>query len=268
MTITKSQRFIPNGTKKLFTLTSLILMTSSMATKADEPKDEEGVPHIVLFDDAGQIGIEFNVVEPTIIEGIPTVTVFTSQFNELASEYTSAPLSGIDSGFLNDDSGFESELPLTGSNIVVTLTDIDPNSDGSPESFFVALGANFLTAQGQSFTLGSSFDTHPTYGLFSSDPLYTGSVTLIFELSDTNNILQGTQTIGVKISADPTDAILPGGPCSPADFTLDGALDFFDVSVFLQLYNNGDLTADLANDGVLDFFDVSVFLSEFALGCP
>ena len=55
--------------------------------------------------------------------------------------------------------------------------------------------------------------------------------------------------------------------CS-ADFTQDGVLNFFDVSLFLQYFTSVDSRADLNNDGSLNFFDVSVFLSLFAAGCP
>lgn len=60
-------------------------------------------------------------------------------------------------------------------------------------------------------------------------------------------------------------------PCSPkciADMNGDGALDFFDVSAFLNAYNAHDPIADLDSNGTFDFFDVSGFLNAFAAGCP
>ncbi len=59
----------------------------------------------------------------------------------------------------------------------------------------------------------------------------------------------------------------PDDDC-PADLNDDGALDFFDVAIFLGLFSDGDLTADFIADGTLDFFDVVEFLSQFAEGCP
>jgi hypothetical protein len=53
-----------------------------------------------------------------------------------------------------------------------------------------------------------------------------------------------------------------------ADFTGDGELDFFDVSVFLQLFGSQDPDADFTGDGEWDFFDISVFLQAFGAGCP
>lgn len=47
-----------------------------------------------------------------------------------------------------------------------------------------------------------------------------------------------------------------------ADLNGDGAVDFFDVSVFL-----GD-RVDFNGDGSFDFFDVSAFLAAFNAGCP
>lgn len=53
----------------------------------------------------------------------------------------------------------------------------------------------------------------------------------------------------------------------PADVNDDGALNFFDVSAFLTLFNTGDPSADFNDDGALDFFDVSAFLAAFNAGC-
>lgn len=53
-----------------------------------------------------------------------------------------------------------------------------------------------------------------------------------------------------------------------ADLTGDGALDFSDVSVYLDAFNAGDSSADLTGDGMLDFFDVVAFVAAFAAGCP
>ncbi len=60
-------------------------------------------------------------------------------------------------------------------------------------------------------------------------------------------------------------------PCSPvcvADLTGDGALDFFDVSAFLNAFNAQDPDADLDGNGSFNYFDVSGFLNAFAAGCP
>ena len=57
-----------------------------------------------------------------------------------------------------------------------------------------------------------------------------------------------------------------GCTVNPADLNNDGELNFFDVSIFLNAYNSGDLVADLNGDGILSFFDVSSFLGYFNQG--
>lgn len=59
-----------------------------------------------------------------------------------------------------------------------------------------------------------------------------------------------------------------GAPACSVDLNDDGALDFFDVSLFLNAYLSGDAIADLDDDGALTFFDVSAFLAQFSAGCP
>ncbi len=62
--------------------------------------------------------------------------------------------------------------------------------------------------------------------------------------------------------------LVPDTGVCPADLTGDGALDFFDVSVFLNAYNAMTSSADFNGDGVFNFFDVSAFLNAFNAGCP
>jgi len=65
-------------------------------------------------------------------------------------------------------------------------------------------------------------------------------------------------------------ADLAGNP----DGSPDGLLNFLDISAFLALFSQGDLSIDLAGnpdgspDGVLNFFDVSAYLALYAAGCP
>ncbi len=51
----------------------------------------------------------------------------------------------------------------------------------------------------------------------------------------------------------------------PADLNGDGVANFFDVSLFIQDYNNG---GDYNGDGYTDFFDVSAYLMDYNAGCP
>ena len=59
----------------------------------------------------------------------------------------------------------------------------------------------------------------------------------------------------------------PPSEC-PADLNGDGALDFFDVSAFLNAFNAQDPIADFDRNDTWDFFDVSAFLSVYNAGCP
>ncbi len=60
---------------------------------------------------------------------------------------------------------------------------------------------------------------------------------------------------------------VPGEDC-PADINGDGTLNFFDVSVFFDMFANAHPDADWNGDGTLNFFDVSAFLAAFRQGCP
>ncbi|MFG0245293.1 MAG: hypothetical protein ACF8MF_04485 [Phycisphaerales bacterium JB052] len=48
-----------------------------------------------------------------------------------------------------------------------------------------------------------------------------------------------------------------------ADMTLDGELNFYDVSAFLDAYADGSLLADLNNDQATNFFDVTTFVQAY-----
>lgn len=61
--------------------------------------------------------------------------------------------------------------------------------------------------------------------------------------------------------------VMVGQTCE-ADLTLDGMVNFFDVSAFLGAFNVQDPAADFTGDGLYNFFDVSAFLQSFSAGCP
>lgn len=56
-------------------------------------------------------------------------------------------------------------------------------------------------------------------------------------------------------------------PC-PTDLDDNGNLDFFDIALYLSLFNSDDPSADLTMDGLINFFDISDFLITFNAGCP
>lgn len=53
-----------------------------------------------------------------------------------------------------------------------------------------------------------------------------------------------------------------------ADINADGAVNFFDISRFLQLFTDRHPQGDVSGDGSYNFFDVSAYLQQFNAGCP
>lgn len=54
----------------------------------------------------------------------------------------------------------------------------------------------------------------------------------------------------------------------PADFQGDGVLNFYDISKFLNAYNNNDQLADMNQDNDLSVDDVFNFITAYTKGCP
>ncbi len=87
-------------------------------------------------------------------------------------------------------------------------------------------------------------------------------------------------TVGVSQINDPNFQILMGNLVTwvtrsvddnscPVDIAAPcGALNFFDVSLYLSRFSAMDMSADLNQDGDLNFFDISTFLSLYSAGCP
>jgi hypothetical protein len=68
-----------------------------------------------------------------------------------------------------------------------------------------------------------------------------------------------------KITLGPNLIFSP--PCA-ADLNGDGALNFIDVSAFLDAYSMNDPIADFSDDGIINFFDIAAYLDLFNNGCP
>lgn len=87
-----------------------------------------------------------------------------------------------------------------------------------------------------------------------------------------SDVVIGGLGIAELLSPGLTDAVLavPYRPACPADVALpNGALNFFDISAYLNAFVAGEPGADIARPfGQLDFFDISAYLGFFSLGCP
>lgn len=94
---------------------------------------------------------------------------------------------------------------------------------------------NVFTTDGLSYSIGDSFGPNDSDGL---PPVQPGDI-----------------------------ALPPATDCAP-DLNGDGALDFFDASMFLSAFIAMEDLADFNGDESFDFFDVSAFLSAFNAGCP
>lgn len=55
-------------------------------------------------------------------------------------------------------------------------------------------------------------------------------------------------------------------PCPP-DLNLDKSIDFFDISLFIQLFVEHRPIADFNHDSVFSFFDISAFIESYQAGC-
>jgi hypothetical protein len=89
------------------------------------------------------------------------------------------------------------------------------------------------------------------------------------------------ETIGGAFSCEPNASgyyaqialslFVQAEPDCPADLNYDTLLNFFDVAIFLQYYNDQDPRADFfpaGGDGQFNFFDVSAYLAAYNAGCP
>ena len=70
-----------------------------------------------------------------------------------------------------------------------------------------------------------------------------------------------TQESGAIIIFMPTSQSCGG------DFNSDGAVDLFDVLMFIAAFETGHPSADLDADGEITFFDLIVFIGRFSSGC-
>ncbi|MCL4222154.1 MAG: hypothetical protein KJZ65_12385 [Phycisphaerales bacterium] len=72
---------------------------------------------------------------------------------------------------------------------------------------------------------------------------------------------------GIDRQVIPVSVFRRDTPCPPDLVPPLGAIDFFDVQVFLGMFSAQDPAADLNYDGRFDFFDIQIYLQLVAAGC-
>ncbi|MBO6512561.1 MAG: VCBS repeat-containing protein [Phycisphaerales bacterium] len=102
-------------------------------------------------------------------------------------------------------------------------------------------------------------------GVLDTDPTWTydaPEVGTSLALGDLNN--DDLPDLVVGYAGDTCIRIFYGqrAPCI-ADFTGDGVVNFFDISAFLQAYDQMDPSGDLNGDGEWDFFDLNAYVTSF-----
>ncbi len=139
--------------------------------------------------------------------------------------------------------------------------------------------ANDIPQEYRSIVVDPSFGALPANGdlvlnsdgsfEYTPDAGFTGVDTFTYRLIGT--IIEGLPVPeDGQFVSDPATVVIvvESTGCSPADLTGNGTLNFFDVSAFLQAFDEEDPIADFDNSGTWNFFDVSIFLQIFSAGCP
>lgn len=163
---------------------------------------------------------------------------------------------------LNDDEEmvyYRNEIAGTGTNSITldfntsAVDTLAPNGFGTHvrvvsashnQMRYLDGGTNYLSQSELSVHVGLGSDT-------------TAAVTIEWANGD----------IDVYPSVAPGKYTLTAFACA-GDLTLDGSVNFFDVSLFLSLFLDQHPQGDLTQDGAYNFFDVSAFLQAYGAGCP
>ena len=132
--------------------------------------------------------------------------------------------------------------------------------DGYGDEDFIEI--HFSDGRGHIYlNRNGTLDTEPTWTYDASE------VGTALAFGDLNN--DGRDDLVLGYSGDTCIRVFfaQAQPC-PADLTGDGALDFFDISAFINAFASMDPVADFDGNGSFDFFDVSGFVNAFNAGCP
>lgn len=94
-----------------------------------------------------------------------------------------------------------------------------------------------------------------------TDGFNNNALPLAFNTTSQNQLVR----LFVDLRAQQLEAWV--NPCRP-DLNGDGVLNFFDISLIIQLYSDQNLIADFTGDGAWNFFDLSAFIGAYSAGCP
>jgi hypothetical protein len=236
---------------------------------------------ILINSDQGRPFASVQLHDSTVVHGTGTIRMGMS-----TSSYTNARLE-TEPGAVSVTIGAEQTLTgagLLGNNLIVRGT-INPDGEYRAfmtESIDLADSTQLIIDLGG--TTSRSFDRFIVRGQHTM--ALDGSITINLDpgyspgIGDVWEIIQGstTGTFDEIITSDApeglvyrliyeSDRVYVILTCQ-ADLSGDGAIDFQDVSAFLNAYNAIDPIADMNGDGVFNFYDVSGFLNAFNAGCP
>lgn len=120
------------------------------------------------------------------------------------------------------------------------------------------------------YTVVGGFFSLSAWSATESDGLaFVPAVSASYNPHDASFSVIGQAATGSTSSTRGVWLFIPAADDCAADLNDDGALDFFDLSQFLDYFAALDPRADLAEpEGTFDFFDVSAYLAAFSAGCP
>jgi hypothetical protein len=174
------------------------------------------------------------------LEGIGQISLDLLNSGEIAPGLSVGMMSATESIVLNKPSVFEAEISPSGSDLLRSVSTVE---------------------------LGGQLDVEFIDG-FAPEAFWARTIveaSSITEAFDVVNFPVPPLGLVSKVYNSGSEFII-GQTCEP-DMNVDGVLDFFDVSVFLDAFDRQDPSADLNGDGHFNFFDVSDFMELFQLGC-
>lgn len=174
------------------------------------------------------------------LEGIGEIALNLINSGELAPGLSVGMMSATAPVLLSPTSVFEAEIAPSSADLFRSVSTVELGGQ---------LDVEFI-------------DGFEPEGFWGRTIVEASSITQAFEVANFPPAPIGLES---KIYNTGTELII-GQTCS-LDFNIDGELNFFDVSIFLDAFQNRNPIADMNSDGRFNFFDVSAFLVELENGC-